>query len=138
MRYETVFICALMLLPSGEAVVPLNPGQSHNCTDNETVSCGLGATQTVPEQGVCSIDEEMSPGDSYRKNSGVCDINIDCEECTCDEDTQIEQRNYVFDMSLDKEEGLDVGLTLEVRDFMGTVVGSKQFEFGPDDIIYSK
>lgn len=147
-----ILIGYLIFLSYASAATIINPGQSTsidcNGTDNNyTISCGLCTgnttcpvcpeTNTTPEDcGVCSIDRELEPGEFYEKQEGVCDLEIVCGEGYGP--TKKTERNFMMYMNINKLEGDELHLDMEVRDFLGTVIENKNYDFDRNDVVTAK
>lgn len=115
----------------------MGPGTTiHPCNGTDTVFCTActGGNETCPECencGVCSIDQDIQPGETYENGEGTCDVEVECAEC---DDSGVTQKNYLLTLYIDKHEGQELGLTLEVEDFIGTLIESKLYEWEPEDV----
>jgi hypothetical protein len=127
----------LLVVPAVEGTtIVMNPGQSHVCETNETVSCGqcqqdTNETANVTECDTCGTCEikgiELEPGEEYEFVEGVCDIDdIECLPCT-EEGTAIRDREYTMDVFVNKLDGCNLGIRIETMDPFGTIVDSAEY-----------
>jgi hypothetical protein len=142
MKYEIAFICiaVLMAMPMVQGLeVGIDPGESHlvmaNLSFDVNVSCSECENITCPDCedcGTCTIEKELSPGEHFEKQEGTCDIDM---YCNYEETAEKVEKNYTFRMKLNKHDGDDIYLGLEVMDFLGTIVDSETYDWSRDSIV---
>ena len=150
MKYETVFIyiAVLMAVPMVAAVdISMEPGDDHpvncgetnetfnmhcsDCTENNE-TCPACVVTECEDCGVCTIEKELVPGEHFEKDEGTCDIEI---YCGYEETAKQVEKNYTFRMKLNKHDGDDIYLGVEVVDFLNTIVNSETYDWSRDSIV---
>ena len=149
MKYETAFICLAVLIavPIVQGLdVPRNPGESHevDCQqlqENITVNIHcLDCTEnneTCPEcppcdTSRCTILTHMYPGEIFEMKEGTCNVEAYCDY---EETAKNVEKNYTFRMKLNKHEGDDIYLGIEVVDFLNTITDSETYDWSRDSIV---
>ena len=143
--YEALVICLAVLLavPMVQGVNITQPCGGINpylCDGtNNTVYCGVcSVNESCPTcdpcntPGTCSIDVNIQPGEKYENEEGTCDIDIYCDY---EETAKNVEKNYTFRMKLNKHDGDDIYLGIEVVDFLNTITDSETYDWSRDSIV---
>ena len=154
MKYETVFIyiAVLMAVPMVAAVdISMEPGDDHpvncgetnetydmhcsDCTENNETcpACPSCNVTECEDCGVCSIrGKELQPGELFEYEEGTCDVEV---YCGYEETAKQVEKNYTFRMKLNKHDGDDIYLGIEVVDFLNTITDSETYDWSRDSIV---